>query len=79
MRPQPSLTSSVAVSTLAQAEHGADRKIDAGGDDDEGHAERDDAGFGDRADDVGDVVEAEKQDVAVPARREDDAADRPPR
>ena len=37
---------------------------------------RDDAGLRDRAHDIGDVVGREKEDHAVPARREDDAADR---
>ena len=48
-----------------QAQQRADREIDAGGDDDESHADRDDAGLGNRADDVGDVVGREEQDVAV--------------
>ena len=59
-----------------KAQERADREIDAGGDDDEGHADRDDAGLGHGAHDVGDVVGREKQNEAMPARREDHAADR---
>ena len=58
-----------------QPEHRADRKVDAGGDDDEGHAERDDAGLGDRANDVGDVVGRQEDDLPVARGREEDAAD----
>ncbi len=57
-----------------QAQHRAHRQVDAGGDDDEGHAERDDAGLGNGAHDVGDVVGCEEQHVAVAHRRGDDAA-----
>ena len=59
-----------------QAEQRADREIDPGGDDDERHADGDDPGLRHRAHDIGHVVGREKEDEAVPARREDDAADR---
>ena len=58
-----------------EAEHRADREVDAAGDDHEGHAERDDPGLRDGAHDVGDVVRRQEQELAVPARGEDDAAD----
>ena len=61
-----------------QAEKRADREIDARGDDDERHADGDDPGLRHRAHDIGDVVGGEKQDVAVPARREDDRRRSPP-
>ena len=75
MSPKPPEIIIVAVTTLDRPSTRADRQVDAGGDDDEGHADGDDAGLRHGAHDVGDVVGREEQDLAVPARREDDAAD----
>ena len=59
-----------------EAQKRADRKIDPRGDDDERHAHGDDPGLRHRAHDIGHVVGSEKEDMAMPARREDDPADR---
>ena len=57
-----------------QAEHGTHGEVDAAGNNHERHAERQDAGLGDRTHDVGDVLGPDEQDVAVTPRREDESA-----
>ena len=72
----------VAVSTLDRLEQRADGEVDAGGDDDEGHADRDDAGLRHRAHDIGHVVgrrnrmwPCRRGEKMIAADRHDDEAD----